>query len=79
MLQGVFTSLIENLGVKDVQFEELLTLDPSELLALQPTYGVIFLFKYPTDKPYATPDGPLDGNFDHAASENMFFLSLIHI
>ncbi|KAK3175788.1 hypothetical protein K4F52_009999 [Lecanicillium sp. MT-2017a] len=70
---GVFTSLIENLGVKDVQFEELLTLDPSELLALQPIYGVIFLFKYPTDKPYATPDGPLDGRFDHDASENIFF------
>ncbi|OAR02441.1 hypothetical protein LLEC1_07771, partial [Akanthomyces lecanii] len=70
---GVFTSLIENLGVKDIQFEELLTLDPSELLALQPVYGVIFLFKYPTDKPYATPDGPLDGTFDEAASEKLFF------
>ncbi|KAL6822505.1 ubiquitin carboxyl-terminal hydrolase [Trichoderma camerunense] len=70
---GVFTSLIENLGVKNVQFEELLTLDPSELLALQPLYGVIFLFKYPTDRPYATPDGPLDGSFDHDASESIFF------
>ncbi|KAM3550475.1 hypothetical protein MY1884_008229 [Beauveria asiatica] len=70
---GVFTSLIENLGVKDIQFEELLTLDPAELLALQPVHGVIFLFKYPTDKPYATPDGPLDGIFDHAASEKLFF------
>ncbi|KAK5995874.1 Ubiquitin carboxyl-terminal hydrolase 2 [Cladobotryum mycophilum] len=70
---GVFTSLIENLGVKDVQFEELLTLDPSELLALQPLYGVIFLFKYPTDRPYATPDGPLDGSFDSDASQSIFF------
>lgn len=40
---------------------------------MQPLYGVIFLFKYPTDKPYATPDGPLDGRFDHGASENIFF------
>ncbi|KID72372.1 Ubiquitin carboxyl-terminal hydrolase 2 [Metarhizium brunneum] len=70
---GVFTSLIENLGVKNVQFEELLTLDAAELVTLQPLYGVIFLFKYPTDRPYATPDGPLDGSFDHGASEQMFF------
>ncbi|KAL6879740.1 ubiquitin carboxyl-terminal hydrolase 2 [Trichoderma longibrachiatum] len=70
---GVFTSLIENLGVKNVQFEELLTLDPSELLALQPLYGVIFLFKYPTDQPYASIEGPQDGTFDHDASERIFF------
>ncbi|PFH56196.1 hypothetical protein XA68_16908 [Ophiocordyceps unilateralis] len=70
---GVFTSLVENLGVKDVQFEELLTLEPSELASLQPLYGVIFLFKYPTDRPYASADGPLDGTFDRAASEHLFF------
>ncbi|KAG6044780.1 hypothetical protein E4U39_003030 [Claviceps sp. Clav50 group G5] len=70
---GVFTSLIENLGVKDVQFEELLTLDPSELVTLQPIYGVIFLFKYPTDRPYASLDGPIDGSFDHEASQQIFF------
>ncbi|PHH61228.1 hypothetical protein CDD81_662 [Ophiocordyceps australis] len=70
---GVFTSLVESLGVKHVQFEELLTLDPSELATLQPVYGVIFLFKYPTDGPYATAEGPLDGTFDHDASERIFF------
>ncbi|KAK1237489.1 hypothetical protein MKX08_003114 [Trichoderma sp. CBMAI-0020] len=70
---GVFTCLLESLGVKGVQFEELLTLDPSELLTLQPLYGVIFLFKFPTDRPYATADGPLDGSFDHDASERIFF------
>ncbi|KAI0407479.1 ubiquitin carboxyl-terminal hydrolase [Xylaria palmicola] len=70
---GVFTFLLNNLGAKDVQFEELLTLEPEELAALYPVYGVIFLFKYPTDAPYAATDKPLDGTFDHEASERIFF------
>ncbi|KAH9909861.1 ubiquitin carboxyl-terminal hydrolase [Xylariomycetidae sp. FL2044] len=70
---GVFTSLLNNLGVKDVQFEELLMLEPEELASLHPVYGVIFLFKYPTDTPYTSTEGPLDGTFDHDAAERMFF------
>ncbi|KAI0396151.1 ubiquitin carboxyl-terminal hydrolase [Xylariaceae sp. FL0594] len=72
---GVFTFLLNNLGVKDVQFEELLTLEPEALEALHPVYGVIFLFKYPTDgeAPYAATDKPLDGTFDREAAERIFF------
>lgn len=71
--KGVFTYLLDNLGVKDVQFEELLTLEPDALASLYPVYGVIFLFKYPTDKPYASTEKPLDGEFDRDASERLFF------
>lgn len=34
-IQGVFTSLIENLGVKDVQFEELISLDADTIRSLR--------------------------------------------
>lgn len=69
--QGVFTYLIEKLGVKDVQFAELLTLDADDLRALGDIYGVIFLFKYPTgEKATAAPH---DGAFDHEAANDLFF------
>ncbi|KAK3297064.1 ubiquitin carboxyl-terminal hydrolase [Chaetomium fimeti] len=73
ILQGVFTYLLDNLGVKDVQFEELLSLDPDALAQLYPVYGVIFLFKFPTDTPYHAGDKPLDGTFDQDAAERLFF------
>ncbi|KAK0720375.1 ubiquitin carboxyl-terminal hydrolase 2 [Lasiosphaeris hirsuta] len=69
---GVFTYLLDNLGVKDVQFEELISLDADALAQLHPVYGVIFLFKFPTDAPYRG-EKPLDGAFDNDASENLFF------
>lgn len=71
--QGVFTFLLNNLGVQNVQFEELLTLEPDALATLYPVYGVIFLFKYPTDTPYTSTDKPLDGTFDRDASERLWF------
>ncbi|KAL2025147.1 hypothetical protein VTK56DRAFT_149 [Thermocarpiscus australiensis] len=70
---GVFTYLLDNLGVKNVQFEELLSLDPDALAQLYPVYGVIFLFKFPTDAPYRAGDKPLDGTFDQDAAERLFF------
>ena len=67
----MFTYLIEKLGVKDVQFEELTTLEPEELQQLGKVYGVIFLFKYPTGE--ARSDVPKDGTYDHDAANNLFF------
>ncbi|KAF2789436.1 ubiquitinyl hydrolase [Melanomma pulvis-pyrius CBS 109.77] len=68
---GVFTYLIEKLGVKDVQFEELITLEPDELRQAGQIYGVIFLFKYPTGE--TRDDTPKDGSYDHAAANDLFF------
>ena len=67
----MFTYLIEKLGVKDVQFEELITLEPDELRQAGKIYGVIFLFKYPTGE--TRSDTPKDGTFDHEAANDLFF------
>lgn len=45
-----------------------------------PVYGVIFLFRYPTNEPAAkstNPGQPLDGSFDYAAAENLFFAAQV--
>ncbi|KAF2124798.1 ubiquitinyl hydrolase [Dothidotthia symphoricarpi CBS 119687] len=68
---GVFTYLIEKLGVKGVQFEDLLSLDASALQELGTVYGVIFLFKYPTGE--RPGEKPKDGSYDHEAANNLFF------
>ena len=43
---GVFTCLIEKFGVRDVQVEELWSLDAADVARVAPVHGLIFLFKY---------------------------------
>lgn len=66
--QGVFTYLLSNLGVENVQFEELVSLD-SETLAQLGAIGVIFLFKYQSDQKSSNDKNPPDGTYDYAAME----------
>lgn len=43
---GMFTELVANLGVKDVQVEELYSMDTDSTDRIQPIYGLIFLSQY---------------------------------
>lgn len=61
---GVFTELIEKLGVKGAEFEELLSIDADSLKAIGKLYGAIFLFKYRASEFERTRNsGPLDGEY----------------
>jgi len=72
---GVFTYLVENLGVKNVQFEEMISLDSGYLKQLGSVYGVIFLFKYPIGQGKA--EEAVDGEFDYGATESLFFANQV--
>lgn len=62
---GVFTKLVLNLGVKNVQIEELYSIDSQSLREVAPIHAVIFLFKYSKiDRDYAKTNQPLDGSYD---------------
>ncbi|KAL4912816.1 ubiquitin carboxyl-terminal hydrolase [Aspergillus aurantiobrunneus] len=72
--EGVFTTLVENLGVKGIQFEELISLDPDTIRSLGTVYGVIFLFKYLRATPNSSSTTPAqDGTPTSTLPENFFF------
>lgn len=72
--EGVFTALVEQLGVKEVQFEEIISLDSDFIRALSPVYGVIFLFKWMAPK-HADRSKPANGSYDQSAIDEhgLFF------
>jgi ubiquitin carboxyl-terminal hydrolase L5 len=69
---GVFTELLEKLGCKDVEVEELWSLDDSVLASLQLCYGLIFLFEWKRheQKEHAASQQPLG---EDEIPHNLFF------
>lgn len=57
---GVFTELVNAVGVRGVAFEELYALDADELRRIEPVYGLIFLFKYRGDDGASAPGACVD-------------------
>uniref|UniRef100_K3WSN2 Ubiquitin carboxyl-terminal hydrolase n=1 Tax=Globisporangium ultimum (strain ATCC 200006 / CBS 805.95 / DAOM BR144) TaxID=431595 RepID=K3WSN2_GLOUD len=70
---GVFTSLIEDIGVKGVQVEELYSLDPEQFAELSPVYGLVFLFKYETS--HGADEDQQRVQYAHDAEENGLFFA----
>ena len=72
---GVFTKLVQNLGVKNVEIEELYALDADSLRQVAPIHAVIFLFKYSSiDREYARRNVPIDGEYDpYFQQKGIFF------
>ncbi|EGC39163.1 ubiquitin carboxyl-terminal hydrolase isozyme L5 [Dictyostelium purpureum] len=64
---GVFTELIDKIGVKDIQVEEIYSLDSSEYDRLKPVLGLIFLFKWEKD----------DDNRQISDNQDLFFANQV--
>jgi len=58
---AIFTSLLQELGVRGLEVSELYSLDAALLASLQPIYALLFLFKYVDPSTTAQADSAATG------------------
>ncbi|PXF41203.1 Ubiquitin carboxyl-terminal hydrolase 2 [Gracilariopsis chorda] len=68
---GVFTELLSEIGVKNVQVEEVYALDKQQFEQFGHVYGVVFLFKYRSDESRLAKKRP--GKLCSPPPETLFF------
>ncbi|CAN8070495.1 unnamed protein product [Agarophyton chilense] len=68
---GVFTELLREIGVRNVQVEELYALDKHLISQFGQVYGLVFLFKYRADERSIARNRP--GKLFNPAPESLFF------
>ncbi|KAL2916808.1 hypothetical protein HK105_203587 [Polyrhizophydium stewartii] len=68
---GVFTELAQRIGIRGVEVQEVFTLDPDELKAMQPIHGLIFLFQWGDTDSKQSEIAAQDGQIP----ENVFFIN----
>lgn len=67
---GVFTEVLETMGVKDVMVEELFALNDQALSELSPAFGLLFLFKWTQETAESSHHTPL---IPEQVDPDMFF------
>lgn len=73
---GLFTELVEKLGVENIEINDLFSIDSDSLKQVQPIYGVIFLFKYnKLYREYLNKNQPITGTYDPEYLDNGIFFA----
>ncbi|CAK9441548.1 uncharacterized protein LODBEIA_P54160 [Lodderomyces beijingensis] len=73
---GLFTELVEKLGVENIEINDLYSIDAETLRAVSPVYGIVFLFKYGNlDRTYAKSNQPITGTYDANYLEKQVFFA----